>query len=270
VASDARKLARNLDATVTENRSTIKSLLQSADEAASAVAGLTDQVRTTLTDSKLKENLQTATNNLASISTRLDNVASNLEKLASDPKLSSDIRETVSNLRDTSESIKNLTARLETVRIPGERRTSTGGKGAPPFSATSLLEPGFVFDSLYDTKVERLRFDTNYTLLSGAHDFYRFGLYDATETNQLNLEFGRANGKPALFDYRAGVIAGKFGLGFDARTGPLDLRLDVFDPNRFKVNVRAKATLNRNAAITAGVDEIGKENRATLGVQIRQ
>jgi phospholipid/cholesterol/gamma-HCH transport system substrate-binding protein len=272
VASDARKLTRNLDTTVTENRATIKSLLQSADEAASAVAGLTDQVRTTLTESKLKENLQTATNNLASISGRLDNVASNLEKLASDPKLSSDIRETVSNLRETSASVRNLAGRLETVRIPGERRTSAGGgkTTAPPFSATSLLEPGFVFDSLYDTKVGRLRVDTNYTLLSGARDFYRLGLYDATESNQLNLEFGRADGRPILFDYRAGVIAGKFGLGFDARTGPLDLRLDVFDPNFYQINIRAKAALNRNAAITAGVDSIGKENRATLGVQIRQ
>jgi hypothetical protein len=118
--------------------------------------------------------------------------------------------------------------------------------------------------------VGRLRVDTNYTLLSGARDFYRFGLYDATESNQLNLEFGRANGTPALFDYRAGVIAGKFGLGLDARTGPLDLRFDILDPNWYRINIRAKAALNRNTAITAGVDAIGKENRATLGLQIRQ
>src|SRR5262249_51834506 len=149
---------------------------------------------------------------------------------------------------------------------------STGGgkTTAPPFSATSLLEPGFVFDSLYDTKVGRLRVDTNYTLLSGARNFYRIGLYDATETNQLNLQFGRASSTPALFDYRAGVINGKFGLGLDTRTGPLDLRFDILDPNFYQINIRAKAALNRNAAITAGVDSVGKENRATLGVQIRQ
>jgi len=272
VTSDARKLTHNLDTTVTENRGTLKSLLQSADEATSAIAGLTDQVKTTLTGSKLKENLQAATDNLVSISTRLDNVASNLEKISGDPKLNSDIRETVANLHEASASVKNLTSRLETVHIPGERRTSAGGgkTTAPPFSATSLLEPGFVFDSLYDTKVGRLRVDTNYTLLSGARNFYRIGLYDATETNQLNLQFGQVSSTPALFDYRAGVINGKFGLGFDARTGPLDLRFDILDPNFYQINVRAKAALNRNAAITAGVDSVGKENRATLGVQIRQ
>ena len=49
-----------------------------------------------------------------------------------------------------------------------------------------------VFDSLYDTKVERLRFDADYTLLFGKPgSFYRAGLYDATYGDRLNLEAGQ-------------------------------------------------------------------------------
>jgi hypothetical protein len=69
------------------------------------------------------------------------------------------------------------------------------------------------------------------------------------------------------FSYRYGIFAGKLGLGVDMRPGPVDFRLDFYDPNRFTMDARAKVYLNRSSAITAGVSGIGKENRATVGVQ---
>jgi hypothetical protein len=72
------------------------------------------------------------------------------------------------------------------------------------------------------------------------------------------------------FGYRYGLFAGKLGVGADTRLGPLDLRLDLYDPNRFQVDARVKTYLNSNTALTFGIGSIGKENRATLGVQIRR
>ena len=114
-----------------------------------------------------------------------------------------------------------------------------------------------------------MRGDANYTLLSGRNQFYRLGLFDATERNQLQLQMGYSNGLPATFAYRFGVLAGKFGGGIDFRTGPLDFRVDVFDPNRLQFNLRAKGYLNRASSLFGGLDSVGKENRATLGVQVR-
>ncbi len=294
IAADAEGIAANtkgitgeLQTALKENRATLKSLLQNADEATSAIAGLTLQAKEALGDKKLRENLSQSAENLASISARLDAVTADIQRLSSDPRLASDLRDTVSNLKETSTSFRNLAARVETVRIPGERRRPQPGESpAPPRPSVapqtvSLLEPGLNLDAIYDTKAERLRLDTNYTLLGGASGllalggpgtFYRIGVQDLTERNRLNLQFGQYNGSEALFALRYGIFAGKLGLGADARTGPLDLRLDVYDPNRLQINARAKGYLNRDqtTALTVGVDSIGKENRAVLGVQIRR
>ena len=281
---NGNKIAVNVNGTITENRATLRSLLRSADEATSAVAGLTDQLKATLADKDLKQNLTQTTANLASISSRLDSTAASIERISTDPRLASDVRETVTNLRETSASVRNLANRFENLRLPGEKRRpapATNPDGTPvsttdepptapkPFSATSLFEPGLVLDTLYDTKVERLRFDANYSLLTGSRGaFYRVGLFDATYGNRLNLQVGQAMGSRT--DYRYGLFAGKLGVGLDVRTGPLDLRFDVYDPNRATVNARAKAYVGRDTAVFAGVDALGSGNRATVGIQIKK
>ncbi|MES2465477.1 MAG: MlaD family protein [Armatimonadota bacterium] len=284
LAANAEGLTGDLRATVGENRAGLKSLVQNASETASSFATLADNIAGTIGNKDIQRNLATATENLAAITSRLDATATDLNRLSSDPRLTDDVRQTVAtvretadNLRGTSESIRNLASRVETIRIPGERRRPTGqSSNAPPappraFSDTSLLEPGLVFDTVYDTTVSRLRLDTNFTLLAGKPgSFYRLGIYDLTERNRLNLQIGSSARLPANFAIRYGIFAGKLGTGIDLRTGPIDLRLDAYDPNRFTLNARAKAYLNANTSITAGLDSIGKDNRATVGVQIRR
>ncbi len=275
IAANTEGLTGDLRDTLKENRSNLKALIRDADEAASAFAGIAEQAKTTLGDKRIQNNLTTASDNLASITARLDATTADLQRLSSDPRLSSDIRETVGNLKDASASAKNLAARVETIRIPGERRRPQPGETpAPPtpvlpFSYQSLMEPGLVFDGAYDTKGERFRADAHYTLLAPkSNTLYRLGIRDITEGNRLDAQIGSYSGSPARFDYRYGIVAGKLGGGVDFRTGPVDFRFDLYDPNRFTVNARAKTYLNRNTAITAGVDSVGKDNRAVIGVQI--
>ena len=287
LAGDARTLTQSLTSTVNENRKTVASLVQNADDAAAAVAGLTNEVKGLVGDKKLRDNLTAATDNItitttnfAAISAKFDKIADNLQKLSGDPALTGDLKATVSNLKETTNSFKNLAARVERLRLPGERGNSnapTPPGGTPPntprpFSATSLLEPGFVFDSLYDTTLRRARADANFTYLAGksgpAYNFYRLGLFDAGERNRLTLQYGQSSNLSA-FAYRYGFIAGKLGLGLDFRAGPLDFRVDAYNPNRGTVNVRAKTNVNRRASLTFGMDAIGRENQAIVGVQVR-
>ncbi|MDX1931004.1 MAG: MlaD family protein [Capsulimonadales bacterium] len=286
LTGDARLLTQSLTGTVNENRKTLSSLLESAEEAAGSVAALTNEVKGLVGDKAIRENLVTttdnieaATANLVAISAKFDTAADNLQKLTGDEKLNADLRATVTNLRETTASFRNLAARVEQLRLPGERRApvpANGGTDNTParrtyFSSTSLLEPGFVINSLYDTDRERARADFDYTLITGGKGtFYRLGIFDAGETNRLNLQVGQANAIPAGLAYRYGFIGGKLGLGLDLRTGPLDWRLDFFDPNRGTANLRTKTYLNRDASLTFGMDAIGRENRATLGVQLRR
>jgi phospholipid/cholesterol/gamma-HCH transport system substrate-binding protein len=291
IAGDARKVTRNLDGTVTDGRKQLVTLLESATEATDSVAILVNSLNQTLTSDSLKtgvdkilvngdtasKNFVVATEKLNTIAEKFDRMAANFEKLSGDEELTKDIRTTVTNLKETSESVRNLAERVEAVRLPWEKAkpkteslqsVPTSEKSTPePFSNTSLIEPGLVFDATYDTTLERLRTDVGYTLRSGQHNFYRLGLADVTESNRLNLQVGWANRTPMTFSYRYGIFAGKLGLGVDMRPGPVDFRLDFYDPNRFTMDARAKVYLNRSSAITAGVSGIGKENRATVGVQ---
>ena len=275
IAVNADGLTTDLRATLNENRGNLRALLRDTDDAVSGLAGLTEQVNATLGDKKLQNNLQAATDNLVSVSSRLDATVADLQRITGDPRLSSDIRTTVSNLKDTSESVKNLTARVEAIRFPGEKRQPRPGetpappKPPVPFAYTSLLEPGLVFDGVYDTKERRLGASINYTYLSGPQSFYRIGITDFTDGDRFNLQAGSYKGVPAKFDYRYGIIQGKLGAGLDFRGGPLDFRLDAFDPNRLTVNGRVKAYVNKNFAITGGVDALGKGNRPAIGLQYR-
>jgi ABC-type transporter Mla subunit MlaD len=275
LAKNTEGLTGDLRATVNENRETLKAILQNADEASSAIAGLIVQLEETVGDDKIQGNLKAVTDNLASVSARLDATAASVQNLAADPRLAADVRDTVANLKETSASIRNLAGRVETIRIPGERRRTEGTetpRPAPPPATTSLLEPGLAVDSVYDTTLSRLRVDTNYTLLRGEPGrFYRVGFYDLSEGNRLNLQVGQAVGADGAFAYRYGLFGGKFGVGADARTGLFDWRLDLLDPNRFTANARLKAYLNRErtTSVTAGIDSVGNGNRAVFGVQIR-
>ena len=271
IARNAEGLSGDVRGVLAENRATLRSLVTNLDETTSAVAGITEQVNDTLRETNLKENLAATTANLRTVTQRLDTAAGNIERLTSDPRLSADIRQTVSNIRETSESVRALGARIEAIRLPGERRRPGGGGDTPgpprPRPAETLEEEGPRVDTLFDTKRERLRVDANFTLLREKGAFYRAGLYDLSEANRLNLQVGQTSGDTAL---RYGLVNGRFGAGLDLRTGPLFLRFDLYDPNRLTLDARARARISETTSALFGIESLGSGNRAVLGVQIRR
>lgn len=275
IARNIENLSGDVRAALNENRGTLRSLLRTTDETISAFAGLAEQVGATAGDPQLRQNLVTVTDNLAASSARLDAIAGNVERLSSDPRLSADIRAAVTNLRAVSESFQRISARVETIRIPGERR-APGGEGTPPppprrpTPTETFLEAGPTLDTVFDAGDSRLRVDANFTVLGREDSFYRAGVYDFSERNRLNLQIGRANVLGEGTALRYGLVAGKLGGGLDLRAGPADLRLEAYDPNRLSVDLRAKVGAGQASSVLLGVEALGKENRATIGVQIRR
>jgi uncharacterized protein YoxC len=274
LARTAEALASDLQGTLRENRSSLQGIVNNLEETSSAIAGLTGQLDETLRDGTLRRNLLGVSDDLRSITRRLDTVTSNVERLSSDPRLAADLQATLANVRRASESIANVSSRVETIRIPGERRAPRdGGSDEPrrpiPPDARTLLEPGLVFDTVYDPDQDRARVDANFTYLATNGRFYRATLFDATYDNRLGLQLGQyaPDGRTAL---RYGLIRGKIGGGLDARAGLLDLRADLYDPNRLTLDLRARARLSESASALVGLEGAGSDNRATIGVQIRR
>lgn len=282
-SASAPRLARQVEGltgdvrgTLNENRGALRESAQNIAATTSAVRGLTEQLSAGLRTGNLREDLAATTSNLRQISDRFVVISSNLERLSSDPRLNSDVREIATNARDASTSLRNLAARIETIRIPGERRprpaSDPGAPPAPrPAPAESLLEPGLSLSSVFEAAgdsggEDRVRLDANYTLLGLDGRFYRLGLFDVSERNRLDLQLGQvlAGGRSAL---RYGLIHGKLGGGLDTRLGPLFLRADLYQPNRPTLDLRARARLSDTTSALVGLDSVGRDNRATVGVQ---
>ncbi|MFM7321318.1 MAG: MlaD family protein [Armatimonadota bacterium] len=276
VATEAKSLTADLRATVNENRAGIKALLRNTNDAVSGVAALTGQIGETLGSSKFREkfdaatgNLETVTRNIVTISERLDATAAEVQRFASDPALLGDVKATVANLKETSASVKGLAERLATVRIPGERRPgATVPPNTPVRALPALAEPGLTFDSRYDTTAERLRNDVHFVVPSGlAGEYWRVGLFGMTEANRLDLQAGRTDGRGAL---RYGLFSGRLGAGLDTPVLGWDLRLDVYDPNRFTVDARLRKRLDSGTSLLFGVDKLGNGNAPVVGVQFKR
>ena len=273
IAAETEGLAKEAKLTVADSRASIKALLRSANDAASGVAGLTEQLSELAGNKDLKNNVVAATgnlvlvsNNLVAISQKLEATTGTLSQAATDPELLGNIKATVANVKDASGSIKNLAARVETIRLPGEKKNGPVNPPAPPKKQLSWYEPGLTGDFLYDTKAERFRLDTNYALVTGGQ-LWRVGLTDTTERNLVNVQLGQKSGE---FWTRYGLFGGKLGVGFDTQVGPLQWRLDLQDPNRFTANTRLRARLNDSTALTLGLDSVGNGNRPLIGLQIRK
>lgn len=276
IASEAEGLAKEARLTVADSRESIKALLRSANDAASGAAGLAEQLKSLVGDKDLRNNIVAATGNLTkvsenlvAISAKLDATAGTLSQTATDPELLGNIKTTVANVKDASGSIKNLAARVEALRLPGEKKTAGTSPENPPKTSQKMPtwhEPGLTSDFLYDTKAERFRLDTHYAQVSGGQ-LYRVGLFDATERNRVTVQVGQKSGE--LWT-RYGLFGSKLGVGFDTQTGPLVWRLDLLDPNRFTANARLRARLNDTTALTFGVDSVGKGNHPMVGFQIRK
>jgi hypothetical protein len=255
-------------------------MLKAASDAMEGVAVLTDQAGQIVGDKDLKKNLVATTENVAKLTEtatetmkKLDATAANVQKLSGDETFAAEVKATLTNVKEASASIQRLTARIEKLRLPGERGSGEpGSKPAPPSrAATSLVEPGLTLDSIYDTTTERYRLDASYSLLSpDKRGFYRVGLVGATEGNRLNFQFGSFSRLPVGSALRYGLFAGKIGVGADARARGVDWRLDVFDPNRLTVNLRAKKYVDSNTAFLLGLDSVGHGNRPTVGLQVRR
>lgn len=272
IARNIEGLTSDLRGSLTENRTALREAAENIAGTTSAIRGLTEQINDEIKTGNLKQNLAATTENLRSISQRFDTIAANFERLSGDPRLTSDLRDIVTNARDASTSLRNVASRIETIRIPGERRPRPTGAPAPPPAprpapSTLLTEPGIVLDSVFDTDAEHVRLDANFTLLGADGRFFRAGIFDVTERNRLNLQLGQPvlGGRSAL---RYGLIRGKLGGGLDTRVGPLFVRADLYDLNRLTLDLRARARLSDTASALVGLESAGSDNRATVGVQI--
>ena len=190
------------------------------------------------------EELKTTLDNIAKTSSSVANMADNMNKFAGDPKVAEDLKATVSNARSITERADKLLGKVE----------GTANK-------ISKIDVTPSVDILYSGKAHD--WNTNFTLDVTSDDkSLILGAEDIGDNTKLNLQGGKKFGTD--FGARAGIIAGKPGIGLDAYAGSKwKFSAEAYDLNHGKVRLKSQYKVADSTYILGELHAVNKkEDRA--------
>lgn len=249
-----------LQRTVGENRGKLGQTITSVNDTMVALKGLVEDVTAVVANPQMKKSLQGTLVNLDQATANLSKLSANLEKLSADRQLNEDLRATATNTRATTAEAERLLARLNHILGSGGRQASRARR--------TIEHSTMTVDLAGQTGPGRPRLDLNAFFPAGSGQFYRIGLYDLTESNKLNLQYGR----PFLgSSVRFGLYASRLGLGLDvgSPTHP-HFSADLYSLADPRLDLRARAGIGPNLDLSLGVQSAFRRNTPTVGITWRR
>jgi phospholipid/cholesterol/gamma-HCH transport system substrate-binding protein len=288
------KLADNLNTTLVNNSDEINAMMKGMVATMKNV----QEVSAELNDFAKKGTLQNETErlfktlNAAAEEGQL--LVADLRKYTNDPEIQDNLKSTLSNFETMSQSgvkiagdvevmtkngieISDQTAKLMTkankVAEEVEKLVEDIKKAVGKFDAgggASGLIPKVEVESdlTFADKPSRLRADVNLKLPVGK-DKLIFGLYDAFESNKLNVMLEKTINPRT--DLRYGVYASKPGVGVSYAVAPNTwIQSQLFGLNDPQFDLRLKRRFNETLHGYVGLENVFGRNRPSIGVGIKQ
>lgn len=188
--------------------------------------------------------IRAAVANLNATSKRVERMAAALEDVVTDPKTSENIKQTLQNARNVTEKADRMMRRV------------------------SEIETDFSTEVLYSGGSDRFMTNANLKIKTSPHDFILMGVSDIGEENKTNLQIGSGSDK---FTGRAGLMESKAGIGVDAKLSrDFQLSVDAYDPNDFRVKLRAEYALAPDTFLIGQTNNINKSQERESFVGIRR
>ncbi len=242
------------------NRSKINAIIANLNDTTATLSQLTTKTNEQLAKGQTIQNMSDTMANLKDASVKLDKITDDVESITGDKTVQGELKTTVHNVSVASGQTELLVQRLTAL---------TGGTRGPAKRGDLQFQTRLDFSQDFRLSKFRTDFDL-YAPLSNV-DFARVGVYDITEGDKLNLQYGQVSSYNKLFTYRAGIYASKVGIGVDYDLfGAHALSFDLFDPNRPRLDVRERVKINKNASVTFGLDNVPRTNDAMLGLQLER
>jgi phospholipid/cholesterol/gamma-HCH transport system substrate-binding protein len=241
------------------NRAKLNQIVAHMNQTMATLDQLTTTLNTSMTKGDVAANLSDTVSNLKQATAQLNQIAGDIHSLTSDTQMRSDLKTTLHNVAETSGNTAQLVQRLNSL-TSGHMG---GGQGA--FNFEGRLD----FTQNFRTNKFRTDFDLFAPLSS--RDFARLGVYDLTEDNRLNLQYGLRPTYNSPIDYRIGVYASKVGIGADYNLfGPYSLSMDLYNPNRLRLDTRVHIPFNKQTGLWLGLEDVPRTNGLTVGVELRR
>lgn len=234
-------------------------LMTTMNSAAKQGELLVGDLRAYTNDPEIKENLNSTLSNFKNMSDSGVNIAKDAELMAKNGvEISDQTKQLMTKANKLADEVEKL---IEDVK-GAVQKFGPGG-------ATSLL-PDIQIESdlMYQQEPSRLRTDVNVTFPAGKEKMV-LGLYDAFESNKLNIQFQRTLNERT--DLRYGVYASKPGVGVSYAFAPNTwLKGELFGLNDPQFDLRLKRQINRDIHGWLGVEDIFGRNSPAIGIGIKR
>ncbi len=233
-------------------------LLDNLNEAVESGKRLVNELNALATDPEMRANMTATLENVKTMTDSGTKIAASAESIASNGvvvseeavKLSKKANDLALQVEDL---IKTFKETLEKFRVGGQ-----GLVGGTELTAEVVRE----------TDPGRFRTDLNVSIPVGQEKLI-FGLYDAFESNKLNLQLKRDLSNYLALRY--GVYASKPGVGVDYALAPrLNLRSDVFGLNEPQLDLRLGYQFDQGFNAWLGIERIFQRPMAAVGFGIKK
>ncbi len=244
------RMATNNEDNVNQMIEQMNGILSSMNRSMETVEHMTKNIDSFAGDPQTAEDLRTTLKNIADTTQNVAHMAESMDKVVSDQKVADDLKATISNARSITERADNILGKVEGVA-----------------DTASSIEVTPSVDVLYSGGESNWKTNFNVDITSGdtSLDIGAESIGDGTKFNaQVGKKFGTD------FGARAGIIAGKPGLGVDAyASDKWKFSAEAYDINDVKVRLKTQYKVSDSTYILGEWHDINHrdERAAYLGIK---
>ena len=238
------RVAANNEGNVNQMMTQINTLLDTMNSTMNNVEHMTANLDTFAGDPQTSAQLKETLSNIADTSKNVASIAENMNGVLGDKKVAEDLKTTISNAKDISERANKVLGKVENV---------------------SSIEVKPSVEMLYSGKEHD--WNTNFDLEFSQDDTsLNLGVEDIGDHAKLNAQIGKRWND---FGARAGIVAGKPGIGIDAYAGKATFSAEAYDPKDFNLRLKSQYRLTDDVSILAQLHHLNKrdERAAYFGLR---
>ncbi|MBO4401434.1 MAG: MCE family protein [Selenomonadaceae bacterium] len=247
------RMAKGNEQNVNQMATQLNSVLASMNKTMATVEHMTANIDKFAGDPQTAADLKTTLSNISATSKSIASVAENIDKFTGDPKVAEDMKATISNARSITERADKMLGKVE----------GTADK-------VSKIEFTPSVDVIYSGSHSKTDFNVNANLEVALDDTsINLGVEDIGDGSKLNAQLGKKLGES--FGARAGVVAGKIGVGLDAYAGDkLKFSAEAYDPNDVSVRLKSQYKVADSTYILGEWHDVNHKDDRAVYFGIRQ
>ncbi len=292
-AKEFSRLAGNLNSTLERNSTKIDGLMSSVATSMQNLADVSAKIKEVATDGKLEAQANELMDTINRAAKQGELLVGDLRNYTNDPEIKDSLKGTMQNFEtmsqsgvriasdaelmtkngvEISEQTKELMIKankladevsraLEDLKGSVNKIVAGGGGGLIPKVDVEA-------DLVRESSPGRFRTDVNLSMPLGDQRLI-LGMYDAFESNKLNLMFERPLSEQ--LDFRYGVYASKPGVGVSYAVAPkLWFRSDLFGLNDPQLDFRMRYDFSSGFHGWLGIERLFERNSPAIGIGIRR